>query len=261
MVSQSQLEELRFLKAVFNEEMLVRDVHLDQLIQSDHTANDGATSAASFELHLALNSPSNTKPPELSLQCTLPADFPAARPTMRAQASWISTKGLEQLGRILEQGMEGADGIFDVAMAGKQWAEEFLSRQKPSGGESAKQSCPVLVRRFFWTHHTRKKQLLIYKWAAELKIGGRLTVSKPGYILVEGAAGDMKEFTRRNMAEKWKEIRVTWEEEIVGKVGQEVDQLRICPDGLREVSVKEFIEEIRQLGRSDILSAGTRGAV
>lgn len=107
-------------------------------------------------------------------------------------------------------------------------------------------------RTFFWTHHTRRKQLLIYEWAKELGVSGVITVSKPGYTFVEATVADMREFTQRNMAEHWKEIRITWQEE--------ADD-RLFKDGLREVTIEQFVAELRSRGRDDILEAGTRGAV
>ena len=39
-------------------------------------------------------------------------------------------------------------------------------------GDTAMTSGVALKQVFFWTHHTRRKQLLIYEWAAELRISG-----------------------------------------------------------------------------------------
>lgn len=127
-------------------------------------------------------------------------------------------------------------------------------------------------RKFFWTHHTRVKQRLIYEWATELRISGRITVTRPGYLLVEAEERDMIEFSKRNMGEHWKEIRITWEDtetvqcttvdqEKSIDVNKVVDASRWFRDGLREVSIREFASEIRAIGHAEVLECGTRGAI
>lgn len=82
----------------------------------------------------------------------------------------------------------------------------------------------------------------------------------------------METFTQRNMAEHWREIRISWESDVVvhtsedGSSGGEggcgsADSMRLFPDGLKEVSIAEFCADMRAVGREDILEAGTRGAI
>ena len=282
MVTASQLEELRFLKAIFADEILIRDVHLSQLVNDEEsfaftcqdqslTTTDSSNVAVSFQLNLDLNAMQNApgENESLHLHCTLSSEYPNVPARVQALTGILSTALLDSLNSILLQRLGNSESIYDAAMFAKQWTVEqmahvALSQSADSlnpSATSATSGSNTLSRRFFWTHHTRRKQLLIYKWAKELKISGRLTVSKPGYIFVEGAMGDMKEFTRRNMAEKWKEIRMTWEEDVVVETEQHVDTKRLFPDGLKEVSIKQFISDLRERDRVDALKTGTRGAV
>jgi hypothetical protein len=119
---------------------------------------------------------------------------------------------------------------------------------------------PTISRVFFWTHHTRVKQKKIYVWAKELRVTGIITVTKPGYLLVEAEKHDMLEFTKRNLAEHWKEIRVTWEEDVT-VFNKSIDKSRWFPQGLSEITIPEFAASIRRIGQSRILRYGTRGAI
>ena len=119
----------------------------------------------------------------------------------------------------------------------------------------------TISRAFFWTHHTRVKQKKIYVWAKELRVTGIITVSKPGYLLVEAQEANMQEFTKRNLAEHWKEIRLTWQESQQLDTTKTVDEARWFPEGLTEISIPEFASSIRKIGQSRILPFGTRGAI
>jgi hypothetical protein len=105
---------------------------------------------------------------------------------------------------------------------------------------------------------------------------------------VEGLPAAIAEFTKRNLAEHWREIRLTWQAEVLfpsvcssepggtrsraphaalprgASVPTDVDVadgLRLFGDGLKEVTIAQFVGEFDRLGRRDILACGTRGAV
>ena len=84
--------------------------------------------------------------------------------------------------------------------------------------------------------------------------------------------------------EHWRAIKITWEDRVrpvvhpspsteltitvdtptnkgTAPLAHKTDALRLFRDGLKEVTIAEFCREFRELGREDILIAGTRGAI
>ncbi|KAK3233502.1 hypothetical protein CYMTET_9589 [Cymbomonas tetramitiformis] len=306
---EQQLEELEALTAIFEREIEFADKGLAKLFEEDvpgRSIPDHQRIAFDLNFSLALDEGAleplggaASEVPEvfLHLCCELPLEYP--RKPARCEVTLADGVGMTDaemvaLNKELAVRCEAASAaeeqaIYTTAMHAKQVAEEHYARtceqlakayamqqaeaaalRDNYGSAAESPSRATITRTFFWSHHTRRKQLLIYEWAAELRISGRLTVSRPGYTFVEGTPSDMKEFTKRNMGEHWKEIRITWSETAEPPPGDSVtegnepvsgDGLRLFPDGMKEVLVDEFIEEFRALGREDILEEGTRGAV
>ena len=121
-----------------------------------------------------------------------------------------------------------------------------------------------ISRVFFWTHHMRVKQLLVYKWSAELRVTGRCKIGRPGWLLAEADAMVMEEFVRRVKKEHWRRILLKWQSTDTLPIAprrspsKAVDASRFFPDGMREVSTaNDFCTELRQVGLHEALEAGT----
>lgn len=163
----------------------------------------------------------STSASHVILHCLLSSKYPQAEPA----AITITSPGLEQaelrklsseIKAICEESQRNNE---ECVFAATTHVQEFISSHSPtlaipavtspsststcSSTSSTSSTSPTsptpaiaalvlapaasrISRVFFWTHHTRRKQVLLFQWATELGITGRLTVSKPGYCLVEG---------------------------------------------------------------------------
>jgi len=210
------------------------------------------------------------------LCCMFPGQYPSVPPVVDVRSA-ASTRGksvdsamLKEMNNTIQRGIHKEDEpcIHEMIVALEDWWTERQTHPACKKAEEnsidnlSKRDKPRKISRiFFWTHHTRVKQNKIYDWAKELRISGRITVSKPGYLYAEGSTPSMGEFKKRNMSEHWKEIRITWEKTEPVEEEADVDTSRWFQDGLREVSIPAFVRDIRECGHGDILSQGTRGAM
>ena len=270
MPTTAQLDELSVLQSIYGDHFSCPDPVLQSLVgmhepaPGTHLAEEPRT--CSFRLLL---SPMQHA---LELSGMLPPTFPEDSPSV----TLVSSSGLSctverevqgLVDRICSESKGEPGGVFEAATAADElgaasYKPHYEQPTMPlAGGEQGQ----GIRRMFFWTHHTRKKQHAIADWAAELSLTGRLTVSKPGYMLIEGTILEMREFARRNMGQSWKEIKITWEETVTADEALsgcgEMKQLRLFQDGLRQVSVDDFIAELRSLNLDVALEHGTRGVV
>ena len=121
-----------------------------------------------------------------------------------------------------------------------------------------------ISRVFFWTHHMRVKQRLVYKWSAELRVTGRCKIGRPGWLLAEADADVMEEFIRRVKQEHWRRILLKWQStdtlhvEVHQSPSGVIDRARLFPHGMREVlSANAFCKDLQHVGLQEALKAGT----
>ena len=196
---------------------------------------------------------------DIKLRVYLPLGYPhckAASFSVQPHSSSIE----ERLQKLSESKVLDRDVCVHEAVL---LLEELIEEEEEENEEEHSKDNPTtrISRAFFWTHHTRVKQKKIYTWAKELNVTGIITVSKPGYLLVEAQEANMQEFTKRNLAEHWKEIRLTWQESQHLESTRTLDEARWFPRGLSEITIPEFVSCVRKIGQSRILPFGTRGAI
>jgi len=266
-----QLDEVQALAAIFDGGVKATDPAVERWIEEGEAGFVGEQDTIALVVEIPLDAPAShgegqgELPPQMlrcRLSCVLPPGYPASEPaacTADCEA-WEAAEGAAvntALAALCAAALaEGDEVLYDAAEHAKATAEASLaswSAARTAGAgvplaALADAGPPSISRVFFWTHHTFRKQKLIYEWARALGVSGLVTVSKPGYTFVEAQPENMREFTKLNMAENWKEIRITWQEE-----GEE----RLFKDGLREVTIKQFVDEFRAMGREDVLE-GTR---
>eukprot|EP00938_MAST-03A_sp_MAST-3A-sp1_P002076 g2076.t1 len=199
---------------------------------------------------------------DIKLGVSLPLGYPrckAAAFTVQPHSDSIE----EKLKELSESKLSDQDVcVHDAVLLLEESIAEDEEEEDKEDPISTTSNPNTISRAFFWTHHTRVKQKKIYVWAKELRVTGIITVSKPGYLLVEAQEANMQEFTKRNLAEHWKEIRLTWQEsQKLDTTTKTVDEARWFPEGLTEISISEFASSIRKIGQSRILPFGTRGAI
>ena len=272
-----QLDEILALAGIFGcggstekgeggeEEGIVADEGLSKFLESDGEIDEFVASPISFRIRIRLRDSSNVQ-----IAVKMPARYPEEDPPlmrirMAARDVFDSAEIARWNARLqrcirneFEKGAVCLHAVLDTVIDEMNDSRRIVVVEEPIVETFDASSVRKIFRKFFWTHHTRVKQRKIYEWSARLRVTGLCTVSRPGYLLVEGEEADMKEFTRRNMAEKWKEIRITWEET---EEVPDVDSSRWFKDGLREVTKEEFIKILRTRGKFDALKCGTRGAV
>ena len=72
------------------------------------------------------------------------------------------------------------------------------------------------------------------EWAVEFGLGGFAKIGWPGVVVVEGEEGACAAYVSSLQRLRWKQMVVRGEQQVEGRAGQSLDELRALPRGMQE---------------------------
>ena len=94
-------------------------------------------------------------------------------------------------------------------------------------------------------------------------VTGRIKIGRPGWMLAEGHAYAMEIFTRRIKNAHINQLEIKWESTKFLPVGLEkspyavIEAARLFPDGMQEVELEKFGQDLIDTGLGELLKIGT----
>lgn len=230
----------------------------------------------------------NDAPQELQLASTrveLLSGYPErTRPTVDLGCPFFVDRCGEEVAEILEMS-DGQECLYQVVQCVAQAVsegkselreEEALAREEQlrlerqleqtladannkgkEGGEV------VLGRRLCFSHHiiAPSKRSAVVGWALELKLGGCSKIGWPGLIAVEGEERHCQLYVQLLQRLRWKKFVVRGEEQVRGREGQTVDDMRKLPSGFCEFGQEEahlFAKTLKDAGLEDLFKTSMK---
>ena len=183
-----QLEEVQALAAIFGgeDEFSTQSSQLASFIETaDMQFVDRQTAQPlSFQLRAALEDGETV----LCLSCTLPQGYPTCCPaavTGSIEHVLAKRKETTDLNAVLQQACAeavGAEAVYSIVETAKGWAHGRVQAMESTASATDENETgskcdwgvgDSLVRSFFYCHHIRTKQALVYAWAEELRLSVR----------------------------------------------------------------------------------------
>ena len=134
---------------------------------------------------------------------------PSSAATAAATAAAAAAGGGDKHGRAALQHGGPPTAAAAAANEGAAGVEGVAQEAAAAAAGGAGVAC---ARSFLYAHHIRTKQALVYAWAAELQLSGRVKIGWPGWMYLEGSVQAMATFTKRVKAEHWRRITPKWDE-------------------------------------------------
>ena len=206
-----QLDELQALAAIYDGGVTATDPAVHRWIQEGEPGFVGEEDTITIFVAIPLDAPqcyehehegAELHPQMLRcrLRCVLPPGYPSQQPATCTADCDGDIQGTSEcaalnaaLAALCAAALaEGDEVLYDATEHAKHAAEASLASwitasaagagvtQTQGGVPRDLAPDPTISRVFFWTHHTFRKQKLIYDWARALGVSGLITVSKPG---------------------------------------------------------------------------------
>ena len=123
-----------------------------------------------------------------------------------------------------------------LALAVQQQQQEAAEEDQQQRHPPLPAAAPLLGRRCIYFHHViaRSKRKAVMEWAVECGLGGFAKIGWPGVVVVEGEEEACAAYVSSLQRLRWKQMVVRGEQQVEGRAGQSLDELRALPRGMQE---------------------------